>query len=209
MLTWRPHLPKKVATKSPGFNIIEEYTIDELNASVGNKKGNNSPAVKLKSAGNVGTIAADHTDIPETVNHAGVVSSAVHMETGAPIKGESPDDVNCVKNIPPTGTMETSAAEHHSVQEIGIPIKNTVHADDVKTQTEYGDSVLPDNQPSSALHVVTKTEESVPLMSGHNKSTEKLPNTVDQCIPEQDLHVETGETCPEDGTLLCQFPCKQ
>ena len=29
VLTWRPHLPKKVATKSPGFNIIEEYTLDE------------------------------------------------------------------------------------------------------------------------------------------------------------------------------------
>ena len=28
VLTWRPCLPKKVATKSPGFNIIEEYTLD-------------------------------------------------------------------------------------------------------------------------------------------------------------------------------------
>ena len=29
VLTWRPRLPKKVASKSPGFNIVEEYTLDE------------------------------------------------------------------------------------------------------------------------------------------------------------------------------------
>ena len=29
VLTWRPRLPKKVATRSPGFNIIEEYTLNE------------------------------------------------------------------------------------------------------------------------------------------------------------------------------------
>ena len=48
MLTWRPHLPKKVATKSPGFNIIEEYTLDEANASVGNEKGDTNPVRKAK-----------------------------------------------------------------------------------------------------------------------------------------------------------------
>ena len=94
---------------------------------------------KPNPAGNVGTSAADHTDIPETVNHAAVVSSAVHVEAGAPIKGESPDDGNCVKNITSTGNLETSATEHHSIQETGILIKNTVHADNVKKQTEYSD----------------------------------------------------------------------
>ena len=29
VLIWRPRPPKKVATKSPSFNIVEEYTIDE------------------------------------------------------------------------------------------------------------------------------------------------------------------------------------
>ena len=29
VLSWRPRLPKKVASKSPGFNIVEEYTLDE------------------------------------------------------------------------------------------------------------------------------------------------------------------------------------
>ena len=29
VLIWRPRLPKKVASKSPGFNIVKEYTLDE------------------------------------------------------------------------------------------------------------------------------------------------------------------------------------
>ena len=29
VLTWRPRLPKKVASKSPSFNIVEEYMLDE------------------------------------------------------------------------------------------------------------------------------------------------------------------------------------
>ena len=69
--------------------------------------------------------------------------------------------------------------------------------------------MLPDNQPDSALHVVTKTEETASSLLGHDNSTEKLPNTMDKCSLEQDLHVETGVTCPEDGILLSQFPWKQ
>ena len=29
VLTWRSRLPKKVASKSPSFNIVEEYMLDE------------------------------------------------------------------------------------------------------------------------------------------------------------------------------------
>ena len=35
VLTWRPRLPKKVATKSPGFNIIKEYTLDKNTTTQG------------------------------------------------------------------------------------------------------------------------------------------------------------------------------
>ena len=68
MLIWRPRLPKKVATKSPGFNIIEEYTLDEANAPVGTKKGDTKPVEKLNYAGNVETNAAFRTDIPDLGN---------------------------------------------------------------------------------------------------------------------------------------------
>ena len=29
VLMWKPRLPKKVATKSPAFNIVEEYTLQD------------------------------------------------------------------------------------------------------------------------------------------------------------------------------------
>ena len=35
ILTWRPRLPKKVTTKCPEFNIIEEYTLDENTTTQG------------------------------------------------------------------------------------------------------------------------------------------------------------------------------
>ena len=132
VLTWKPCLSKKVATKSPGFNIIEEYTLDKPNASIGGRQSVTIPVVKLDSAGNVGTSAADHTNVPETVNHATVVSSTVQVETGASIKGEAPEAENCVESTTSTRKVETSATEHHNIQETRIPIKNTVHANSVK-----------------------------------------------------------------------------
>ena len=117
VLTWRPRLPKKVATKSPGFNIIEEYTLDEPNASVRAKQDDTIPVVKPDSAGNVGTSAVEHTNVPETGNHAAVISSTVHVETGALIKGEIPEAGNCANSITSTGKVETSATEHNSIQD--------------------------------------------------------------------------------------------
>ena len=76
--------------------------------------------------------AAVHRDIPDTGNCAMVGSSTVQDETGASIKGESTDVGNCVKNITSTGKLETGATEHHSVQETGIPIENSLHADSAK-----------------------------------------------------------------------------
>ena len=76
VLTLRPQLPKKVATKSPGFNIIKEYTLDEQNASVGSRQDTMTPVVKPVTAGNVGTSAMDHTNVPETGNRVqGIIST--------------------------------------------------------------------------------------------------------------------------------------
>ena len=57
VLTWRPRLPKKVASKSPGFNIVEEYTLDEdINTT---KQVINTHQVSLDAAGNVVTGGGD------------------------------------------------------------------------------------------------------------------------------------------------------
>ena len=69
VLTWRPQLPKKVAAKFPGFNIIEEYTLDKPNAPAGSNQDAIKPVVKVVTAGNVGTSAMDHTHVPLAGKH--------------------------------------------------------------------------------------------------------------------------------------------
>ena len=57
VLTWRPRLPIKVASKSPGFNIVEEYTLDEdINST---KQVININKVSMDAAGNVVTGGGD------------------------------------------------------------------------------------------------------------------------------------------------------
>ena len=76
---------------------------------------------------------------------------------------------------------------------------NIPYMQSVKPHTEQGASVLPDNLQNSALHVVTNSE---------GTSSPILSSSVDQCGPEQNLHVETKVTCPEDGILPSQYPWK-
>ena len=69
VLTWRPRLPKKVALKSPGFNIVEEYTLDEDIDST--KQLINTNNVSLEAAGNVVTSGGDGkvASVHQTVNN--------------------------------------------------------------------------------------------------------------------------------------------
>ena len=184
VLTWRPQLPKKVATKSPEFNIIEEYTLDEANAAVGTKKCDNKSAEEVSHAGNVETNTVVHTDCPESGNTT-INSSAAQDKIVAPKKADSTDVGNYVSNITSTGELETSATEHCSAQETSIPVERSKHADSVKPHTEHSASVLPDNQPNSALHVVNKTDGTSLPKLGLNESTENVSNSVGQCIPKQ------------------------
>ena len=66
---WRPRLPKKVASKSPGFNIVEEYTLDEDIDSTSQVIDTNK--VSLEAAGNVVTSGGDGrvASVQQTVNN--------------------------------------------------------------------------------------------------------------------------------------------
>ena len=55
VLTWRPRLPKKVATRSPGFNIIEEYTLNEANIAADALKDKGNTVSQNFYLGNVET----------------------------------------------------------------------------------------------------------------------------------------------------------
>ena len=129
VLTWRPQLPKKVATKSPGFNIIEEYTLDKQNASVGSRQDTMTPVVKPVTVGNVGTSAMDHTNIPETGKHVSSSSSTVQVKMSVLNQVNVPGTGNCVQGIKSTGKVETSTTEHKSIPETSNPALHAEHVE--------------------------------------------------------------------------------
>ena len=59
VLMWRPHLPKKVAVKSPGFNIIEEYTIDETTSAHGSTARHVEMDSVMQKHDSTGTLSCD------------------------------------------------------------------------------------------------------------------------------------------------------
>ena len=69
VLMWRLRLPKKVALKSPGFNIVEEYTLDEGIDTT--KQVININKVSSEAAGNVVTSGGDgkEASVHQTVNN--------------------------------------------------------------------------------------------------------------------------------------------
>ena len=79
VLTWRPRLPKKVASKSPGFNIIEEYMLDEPNGNT--KPVMNHTKDETENAGNVET-------------HNGDISEAMLSGTVSTGSVEEPNQIN-------------------------------------------------------------------------------------------------------------------
>ena len=62
VLTWRPRLPKKVASKSRGFNIVEEYTLDEDIDPT--KQAGDINKIRPTAAGNVVTGGGDDRAAP-------------------------------------------------------------------------------------------------------------------------------------------------
>ena len=92
ILMWRPRLPKKVALKSDGFNIIEEYTLDDaLNPNKQHAEGtalkkdvDKSPiqdTSKMRADGSVACGAALPQGVSHTVGH---VETSSGDDKGAP-----------------------------------------------------------------------------------------------------------------------------
>ena len=67
-LTWRPHLPKKVATKSPGFNIVEEYTLDDTEPATNETSTKGTSVDASMMPVNVGTT---HQNVQQIVHKPG------------------------------------------------------------------------------------------------------------------------------------------
>ena len=110
-----------MATQSPRFNIIEEYTLDEANASVGATKGDNKLAEETSHIGNVETDTLVHMDLQRSENTM-IISPAVKDKTATAVKADSTDVSKYVSQLKSTGELETSATGHCNAQETGITV---------------------------------------------------------------------------------------
>ena len=133
---WRPRLPKKVASKSPGFNIIEEYTLDEDIDST--KQVINTNKVSSEAAGNVVTSGGD-----------GKVAS-VHQTVNK-------DPVKETVEIKPEARESSSAELLHVVMETEVRSAPT-------TEVEQKTLTMPSTKPvTTKPHPVTCPEDGIIL----------------------------------------------
>ena len=148
VLTWRPHLPKKVATKSPGFNIIEEYTLDEANVTAGATHDKSQPDNQNLQPRNDGTSSLDRK--PTT-------STGVKVETVSALK----TGMNLSKaDIHHTSTGDDITSSPLQCEETGPDTKPQVCVQSSPIEETNIEPESSNNQSQSVLHVATRPEKS-------------------------------------------------
>ena len=100
VLTWQPRLPKKVATRSPGFNIIEEYTLNEANITADALKDKGNTVSQNLYPGNVET---------PSLHCEGTTSTDVKPETAMLPKDVTKDLPKVDTHHAPLGDSRTSS----------------------------------------------------------------------------------------------------
>ena len=197
VLTWQPCLPKKVATRSPGFNIIEEYTLDEANVT----------ADALKDKGSM---------VSQNVYPGNVETPSLHCEatTSTGVKTETamlPKDVT--KDLPKVDTHHTPLGDSRT----SSPLQCEETRSDTKPQVCAQSSSIEKNnnepksstmQSQSTLHVETRSEKPTTVLDpGHsNVIAQASQNDIDI---KDHVPAKQPVTCPEDSLLLVQYPWKR
>ena len=148
VLTWRPHLPKKVATKSPGFNIIEEYTLDKANVTLGTSHDKSQPVDQNLHPRNVETLS---------LYREPTASTEVKVETAPALKT---DTTNLSKaNIHYTLTGDDTTSSPLQCEETRSDTKPQVCVQTVPIEEKNIEFESSNNQSQSALHVATRPEK--------------------------------------------------
>ena len=194
VLTWRPHLWKKVATKSPGFNIIEEYTLDEANVTADATKDKSSSVDQNIHPGNVET---------PSLNCEPSTSSGVKVETAIVLKTDATKLSNADTNYISTGDDRTSSPLHDV--ETGSGTKPQACAQSVSIEEKNIEFESSNKQSQSALHVETSSEKQ---KTGLNPT--KRPDVItdaDQSTTgtKDQVTAKRLVTCPEDSLVLLQY----
>ena len=197
VLTWRPRLPKKVATKSPGFNIIEEYTLDEANVTAGATKDKSSSVDQNVHPGNVETPSLDCE--PST-------SSGVKVETVIVLNTDT-TKCNADTNYISTGDDKTSSPLQCVETGSGTKPQACTQSASIKEKNiEFESS---NKQSQSALHVETSSEKQQTGLNPTERpdvitdADQSTTGTKDQATAKRLV------TCPEDSLVLLQYPWKR
>ena len=205
VLTWRPCLPKKVATQSPRFNIIKEYTLDDANASLSVEQGDSNSEEISDRSGNVetNTLALKDVQLSESTPNTPTV---VKAKTASTLKTDTTVPSKLASQSTSVGDHETSSMDHCKVT--GIVAKSPTQAEAVPPKTDSSVSRSFSKHPQPALHVATKSEDISPKPSPDESL--KPPSNAGQCTSQtnNDVHVKRVVTCPEDSLVLIHYPWK-
>ena len=186
-------LAEKVATKSPGFNIIKEYTLDKANSTVGAPQDKSEPDNQNLHPGNVETPSSDY--VPTT-------STDDKVETAT-------DTANSSK----ASTSYATTGDHRT----SLPLQSEVTGSDTKrqvcAQSEPADennivSESSEKHSQPALHVATRNKK--PLTGLNPAERPDMPINADQSVTgvKEPLTSIRPVTCPEDSLVLVQYPWK-
>ena len=112
VLTWRPRLPKKVAAKSSGFNIIEEYTLDENTITQGSttRHVETDPVVQKQ-------------DDPRTVSGIADPPKTAHERVSIPY--DTTADITGFKESKPDGMSSAKPVHAHPAAHVLTISNNT------------------------------------------------------------------------------------
>ena len=132
VLTWRPRLPKKVATRSPGFNIIEEYTLDEANITADALKDKGNMVSQNLYPGNVET---------PSLHCEATTSTDVKTKTAMLPKGVTKDLPKVDTHHAPLGDSRTSSPLQ--CEETGSDRKPQVCAQSLSIEKNNNEPKLP------------------------------------------------------------------
>ena len=129
VLTWKPRLPKKVAMKSPSFNIVEEYTLDEED-TVQTLTGKSAPVHVETSSSSMQQISADITPtrLTSNVKQCKVEQCTVTISTAD--QGGDPSTSASLAPDPPSCALSVAASSlaNDGSLHVGTEDKNAMEA---------------------------------------------------------------------------------
>ena len=189
-------MPKKVATRLPGFNIIEEYTLDEANIT--------ADALKYKGSTVSQNIYPGNVETP-SLHCKATTSTGVKIETAMLPKDVTKDLPKVYTHHSPIGDSRTSSPLQ--CEETRSDTKPQVCAQSASIDKKNNELKSSTMQSRSALHVETRSEKPTTVLDPEHSNVTAQASQSNIDIKDH-IPAKQPVTCPEDGLLLVQYPWK-